>query len=186
MPRYVIVFLLPDVLNDFLNPIREYFEKGVSLKIPPHISLTFPFYINSLSEEELFQKIMVIGKKNNPLAIGLNGIKTFQRENGRKVIYSSLAKEEGVKKLNSELMGVLKEHITIDLSVFPGNMSPSFVPHATLVLNGTDKDQKYVEERFANFSPRNFLADKFFILVSHNPQKTWKAERMVLMGKLGI
>ena len=163
MTRYIFVAFLPDELNKLINPIRERFEPGVSAIVPPHISLTFPFW---------FKKATDINVQLEKFQAKISGLGTFEKGVGKKVLYLKVEPQEKFKSINNQLVNSLINNIVYDNSIFPNNVIPEYVPHITLAMDTTEKISA------DNLIGCQFPVDRIFLLKKEENEKMWGIERM--------
>ncbi len=180
--RYILCFLLPHKLSREINLLREHFEKGVSVKIAPHISLTYPFWYEG-KVEELKKKLERAVSDINLLVGEFKGIGVFRKEQGKMVIFGKIALEESFvsihEKLNEALPGV-----TFDTRFFPNQKLPEkYKPHITLALNGEASDVEFAEKEVKKIKGKEFLIDQIAILSNENQKGRWRTERIFTLPK---
>lgn len=173
--RYILCFLLPDRLSREINLIREHFEKGVSDKIAPHISLTYPFWYEG-EVEKIKGKVQNLILDLNFFPASIVNVDTFDKENGGRVIYLSLDPEEKFGKLHEKLNSMLGS-VIFDTRFFPGqNLPEKYKPHITVAINKEAEDVNWVQKKLAKVKGNEFLVDKITLLSNKNPKEGWKTE----------
>lgn len=171
--RYLLCFLLPDKLSREINLVREFFEKGVSVKIPPHISLTYPFWYEG-KVEEIADKVQNLILNLNSFSASIVNVDTFDKENGGRVIYLSLDREEGFRKLHEKLNSALGT-VSFDTSFFPKHKLPEqYKPHITVVMNDKESDVAWIQNKLAKIKGKEFLVDKITLLSNEKPKEGWE------------
>ena len=76
MTRFILVAFLPETVSYTLKRAREHFEPGVNEKIPPHISLTYPFWWKA-ERNELVKKMEKETRNFSPFLATISGIGVF-------------------------------------------------------------------------------------------------------------
>jgi len=171
--RYILCFLLPDDLSQEINLVREYFEKGVSKRIPPHISLTYPFWHEGKIEKTI-DKMQTFVSNFSSFSSLIGDIKTFDKENGAGVIYLSLDPEEGLRNLHEKIENNLGT-VTFDTRFFPNQKLPEkYKPHITVVMNGKASDLEWVQKKLEKIRGKEFLVDQITLLRNEKPKEKWK------------
>ena len=174
--RYILCFLLPDELSQEINLVSESFEKGVSARIAPHISLTYPFWYED-SVGEIEKKIQSLVLVINTFKASLSEVETFNKEDGGRVIYLSLDPEEGFRNLHKKLIKILSV-VTFDTRFFPERKLPEeYKPHITVAMNGKASDLDFVREKLAKIKGKEFWVDKITLLSNEKPKEGWKTVR---------
>lgn len=175
MSRFVIVALLPKNIEESLNIIREFFEPGVSKKIPPHISISFPFFWGK--REDLFTKVFSVSQNVSPLSIRITDIGIFDKETKDKIIYAKVSPEEALQNLFKILKNKVLQGVTFDTSDFLFGKLPGYVPHITLAMRASPEDISWVKTKLSPIFNFPILINELFILSQKKPKEQWKEEQ---------
>lgn len=176
MSRFVIVALLPKNIEESLNIIREFFEPGVSKKIPPHISILFPFFFSG-KREDLFTKVFFVSQNVSPLSIRITDIGIFDKETKDKIIYAKVSPEEALQNLFKILKNKVLQGVTFDTSDFLFGKLPEYVPHITLAMRASPEDVSWVKTKLSPIFNFPILINELFILSQKKLTGQWKEER---------
>ncbi|MCL5676067.1 MAG: 2'-5' RNA ligase family protein [Patescibacteria group bacterium] len=195
MTRYILVAFLPDTINYTLRAIREQFEPGVSQKIAPHISLTYPFWWPG-KEEELIKKIAKAGSALKSFQAEVSEVKSFSREvksqcvklthtggvlgrhlryaGEKMVIFLSVLPKEPFLVFHNKLTFALKTRARFITDNLPDKKLPeNYTPHITLAIKGTDKDFIRLQELCARFIGYSFFPESIFLLKRKEKEQNW-------------
>lgn len=129
-PKYAVVYRVPNYVNTVLAGA---YERCVGRSLPvtsPHISMSFPFYLNDgYGEEWLSRAINLV----HFLEIGawLSEVSYFSQQN-KKILYASVEPFASFYSLHLQVSQAIRPGAHYDVTVFDGGVLPSFLPHLTL------------------------------------------------------
>lgn len=178
----VIAALLPEELNKALNPLREKFEKGVSTRIPPHISLTFPFVIRNNSEE-LWTVVKRIGEEKTKFSAMTGRVSRFTKPNGRFVIYWEIRPEEPFQEIYNILTLKMENLVTYDKSFFEEEKLPAYNPHVTLAIDALEEAEETARAYLVNYQSRTFEVPEVVALGKEENEENFKIYEHFPLGK---
>ncbi len=187
MPRFILVSFLPETVSYTLKRAREHFEAGVNGKIPPHISLTYPFW-SKIDERELIKKIKSASNDFSSFLTTITSVQTFSRVShaggvkGKHVIYSQVLPEEPFKKIHDSLQKTLTGHAKFDTSQFPQKTLPSFIPHITLAMNGAEKDVEVAQKMISSVIGYSFMVETILLLKKEEESEKWNEVKAFCLG----
>ena len=171
MTRFILVSFLPATVSYTLKRVRDHFEPGVNEKIPPHISLTYPFWWKKELDELI--KIMAKEIRNfSPFLATISGIGVFV--NLSQVIYAQVLPKESFEKIHDSLHKTLQGKAEFDISFFPGGKLPSFIPHITLAMNAEEKDVDKAKKMLSSVIGYSFMVKKVWLLKKESGSEEWK------------
>jgi 2'-5' RNA ligase len=180
MNRYVIVLLLPKYIEDVINSVRDHFEPGVSLKIPPHLSISYPFF--SDKKEILANRITTCLPSVEIPRISLTGLGIFQKEGQGEIVYAKVHPEEPFKKIYEILnMNVLQD-VNIDTSTLGGKI-PMYVPHITLSMKSGVVNDQWLKSKLAQLFNRTFPLEKIALFENTRGDTNWTLEQSFPLKK---
>lgn len=197
MTRYVVVSFLPETVSYTLKRAREHFEPGVNGKIPPHISLTYPFWWKR-ERNELVKKIEKEIKNFSPFLATISGTGVFNHSSSviarppqaavaissTKVLYLKVLPEEPFKKIHDSLHKTLTGHAKFDTSQFPQKTLPSFIPHITLAMNppaGGEKDVETAKKMISSVIGYSFMVETILLLKKEEENEKWEKIKSVCL-----
>jgi len=179
MTRFVIVSFLPDNINKILEPVRDHFEPGVNAQIPPHISLTYPFFWKA-EKNELVREMEKETRNFSPFLAIISGIGVFFNPShsggvkGKQVIYAQVLPEEPFREIHKSFEKALTGNVKFDTSQFPQKTLPSFIPHITLVMNGVEKDLKTAQKMISSVIGYSFMVENVWLLKKEEGSEKWE------------
>lgn len=176
MDKYVAAVVLPEDLQKLINPLREKFEKGVSSRIFSHVTVLPPFYLKG--DYRFLEKVIsetAGGFSHFEAEIG--GIGFFDRENGKRTAFFKILPIDKFCHFYNELMEKTIPLVLFDLSSYPKNILPEFLPHLTFALNtGEEEIVKWFGEYKKRIEGKKFLVKSISLLVKKNNIWTVKKE----------
>lgn len=195
MPRYVVVSFLPETVSYTLKRAREHFEPCVNAIIPPHISLTYPFWWDK-GKNELVKTVETTVVEIAPFQATITDIKYFSKTKNTRglkladtggladrdlgnpmekmVIYAQVLPEEPFIKVYNYLEKGLTDKAKFDTSQFPQKTLPSYIPHITLAMNGEKKDIEIAQKMISSVIGYSFMADKITLLKKDEMATSWQ------------
>lgn len=181
MNRLVITFILSKFLEQSLNQIREHFEPGVSLKIPPHLSVSYPFFFSE-PIENLSTKLSQVEKNFSPIEVTLTGIGVFEKETQGEIIYAKVYPPEKLNQLFEYIKINVLENVTFDTTIFPSGKLPAFIPHITLAMKSSFVNKEWVNSRLSFLLGTKITLDKLVLYSYLKGDSIWKKEKAFILG----
>lgn len=180
MNRFVIVLLLPKYIEDVINSVRDHFEPGVSLKIPPHLSLSYPFF--SEQKDELINRISMHLNSIVIPPISLTGLGVFPKEGQGEIVYAKVHPEEPFKKMYEFFQMNVLQDVNIDTSTLGGRI-PHYIPHITLSMKSGVVNDLWLKSKLAQLFGRTFPLEKIALFRNTRGDTNWIFEQSFLLKK---
>ena len=163
---YFVALLPPqEVKEEVLNmklEFREKYNAKHALKLPAHITLVPPLWLEKIEEQEFVNRLKKFAEKVNPFFIVLKNFGHF----GPRVIYINVEDNAALQNLHKNLRETLNKFL-------PGETSANFHPHITLATRDLQKNE--FAKAWEDFKNRSYLAEVEIgdlTLFRHNG-KTW-------------
>lgn len=179
--RFVVAIIPPEEICLLLNPIRDQFETGVSAKLAPHISLTFPFWpVNT--PEDIIATVGTISKNYQPFEVQYTRADSYAKANGNKVVHLKVGPPEKFSEINQTLNRVLSSFINYDTSFFADKILPTYDAHQTITLDATAEQETRARELLEPVVGKVFPADSFYLLENPDQTPNWSIFQKFPLG----
>ena len=120
-------------VTELKNEIRDRFQAKFALKSPAHITVKMPFIYNEAKEEKLIEKLREFLDVYEPMAMSIEGVKTF----GERVIYLGVNAGADFYKFQKDLITFCKR----ELNLIDELSDRNFHPHMTIAFKDIKKSQ---------------------------------------------
>lgn len=142
--------------------IKEKFDAAHALKLPAHLTILRPFWLEIKKENDVFHKLHTAASTQTPFPVQLKDFDHF----GQRVLYIKVVEHEPVKQVYNNFSGSLK-------TLFSNASASSIHPHVTLATRDLSRENfGRVWNDFKNRSYMNSFMAKSLILLKHNG-KSW-------------
>lgn len=142
--------------------IKEKVGAAHALKLPAHITLIAPVWLQNEQEQAFVEAIREVSKKHSSFPVELKGFGRFDQ----RVIFLNVVDHEPVKELHRKLMEALKEILSLD-------EEKKLHPHVTLATRDLPRNQfKEVWEIFKDRKTHLSFKATSITIFKHNG-KTW-------------
>jgi len=125
---YAVALTFPGDIEEVFKKLREKYNKYISYKIIPHITLVYPF-TPTLNITVLYEKLEEVARRTKKFIIVLEGIEYFEVKVN--VAYIAVRNTRTVKNLHTEIYNSLKGLIKVE-AIFEDYDHEEFVPHMTI------------------------------------------------------
>ena len=151
-----------EVVRNLKLEIKEKFGAAHALKLPAHITLIAPVWLQNEQEKPLVEAIREVSKEQVSFPVELEGFGKFDQQ----AIFLNVVDHEPVKVLHHKLAGALT-------GIFTVREERNLHPHITLATR--DLPQNRFKEAWESFNDRDILLGfdaTALTLFKHNG-KTW-------------
>ncbi len=161
--KYVIVFLLPEILTKRILALRKNFQPNADPSLPPHITIIRPFNLGA-EQQAALQEIARLEVVNSAVKYG--GANTFMSGDQENVVYLGC---EG-KTLQTAQDAVCR--VLPKLSPFQDETSTFHITVARNVL-GESLDQLLTELTTSDFKG-NFIPRQLSVYCKNSGDRGWR------------
>lgn len=163
---YFVALLPPqEVKEEVLKmklDFRERFKAKHALKLPAHITLVPPLWLENNDEQEFVNRLKKCAEKTLPFPVFLKNFGHF----GQRVIFINVEDNAPLQNLHKNLREALNKFL-------PGETPANFHPHITLATRDLPKNE--FAKAWEDFKNRSYLVEfevEDLTLFRHNG-KTW-------------
>lgn len=164
-------------VHAFKEEFAERFNSSYSLKVPAHITLIPPVFIEpELMEQNIALLLRQFAGSHKPFTITLKDFKAFKP----RVIYIDVPEKDEIKTLYKELAAALRRTGWFPSKVITG----AYNPHMTIAYRNLEPND--FELAWSEFSHRKFSASfktDHITLLKHN-RKHWEILDEYRLGKV--
>lgn len=161
-----------DEILELKLEIKERYNAAHALKLPAHITLLPPFWLEEREEEELINVLRETAQKQEPFPVELKDFGHF----GNRVIYVDVANPYPLKNLYHSFLTTSGKYLKEPVA-------NSIHPHITLAtrdLKGKDFGEAWKEFKTRFYS--NSFTAKAVVLLKHDG-KIWNIYREFALGE---
>ena len=180
LSRYFIAIVPEGKAFEEALAIKEYmanhFLSKAALRSPPHVTLHMPFLYKEKNEDQLINKLSVLGKEK-PVRSSLSGFGAFPP----KVIYIRVELNDDLYDLWGAVVDVARRDLGVDNATY---RSMGFIPHMTVAFRDLKREIFY--KAWEEFSEKPFehpLQVDSISLLKHDGKQWNVLFRVPLEGK---
>lgn len=167
---YLIALVPPQDICDEIRQMKEFirqnFKAAHALKLPPHITVQQPFFVDELDESILLKSLHEVSLKTLPFFVCLKNFNRFPP----RVIFVAVENKKPIAEFHQKLQGLLPDQLFKN----PVQRQGSIHPHVTLATRDLDAENFFLaKEYFQNQHYEAVFEVKNFTLFKHDG-KNWK------------
>lgn len=176
---YLIALLPPkeicEEIKAFKEEMKDRFNAKHALKLPAHITLQRPFWIEPQNEKALKQNLHHFAKNQNPIKIKLNGFGNFPP----RVIFVKIENHKEMIQMQSELQKTLPPYIFQNIN----QRQTKIHPHITLATR--DLQESVFPIAWNVFQNRKYAASFTIdnVVLFKHTGKIWLKEQVFYFNK---
>ena len=145
MNSYLITIDPSKEVVDIVDKYRDKYAKFTNYKIPPHITIYPPFYLNKISEKEILKLLKNSVKDTNNFYLNFNSINYFEERNN--VVFFAPDKNSNIfiKKVFLKVIKSLENKVKDVYDNYKMSVK-NFNPHLTIAERIPDNEFKIIKE----------------------------------------
>ena len=168
MNSYLITINPSKEVTDIVDRYRNKYAKFTTYKIPPHITIYPPFYLNKISENEVL-RLLAFLKKINGFCLNFNSVKYF--EEGNNVAFFAPDKKSAVllKKIFLKVVEKLRNKVKDVYDDYKLSVE-CFNPHLTISERILDNEFQKIKKELNKINENLVFKCEFLCLYKQEPK----------------